>query len=381
MPLHDISYQHWKGVHVGLWGRRWVIASNGLIACLQNRWMRHLVLLCWVAALGMAAIMFLVGQLLVADSIVVQWVANFSPELQSFARMLTTWLEHHPEISVRTTQNVLFYYFCIYLMRVSIFVLGMAIPWLITRDLASNAIIIYSSKAVSRGDYLLGKFSTAFGLIAFTWLGPVCAAWFMGNLLAPDWRFFWHARAALGHVFLYGLSSMCILSLLALGVSATSAKEKSTPALWFMWWIIGGVVTPIATHTQPWLRHLSFNYNLDQLALSLFRLGDDLKTAQDNIPVLGNMLKSIRAETMTALNAPAIWGAISALVIMLGVAAFVIEAGLTGLVGPNGAGKSTLIQIITGQLQPSSGSLTVFGQVPWNNPPLLRRIGYCPEGE
>lgn len=60
---------------------------------------------------------------------------------------------------------------------------------------------------------------------------------------------------------------------------------------------------------------------------------------------------------------------------------FQIEAGLTGLVGPNGAGKSTLIQIITGQLQPSSGSLTVFGEIPWNNPRLIQRIGYCPEGE
>jgi len=60
---------------------------------------------------------------------------------------------------------------------------------------------------------------------------------------------------------------------------------------------------------------------------------------------------------------------------------FEIESGLTGLVGPNGAGKSTLIEIITGQLQPSSGRLTVFGQVPWNNPSLIQRIGYCPEGE
>jgi ABC-2 type transport system ATP-binding protein len=60
---------------------------------------------------------------------------------------------------------------------------------------------------------------------------------------------------------------------------------------------------------------------------------------------------------------------------------FHIEPGLTGLVGPNGAGKSTLIQIITGQLEPSSGKLTVFGERPWNNPALARRIGYCPEGE
>ena len=60
---------------------------------------------------------------------------------------------------------------------------------------------------------------------------------------------------------------------------------------------------------------------------------------------------------------------------------FEIGPGLVGLVGPNGAGKSTLIQLITGQLRPSSGELTVFGEVPWNNPPLLRRLGYCPERE
>jgi ABC-2 type transport system ATP-binding protein len=60
---------------------------------------------------------------------------------------------------------------------------------------------------------------------------------------------------------------------------------------------------------------------------------------------------------------------------------FEIGPGLVGLVGPNGAGKSTLIQIITGQLRPSSGELTVFGEVPWNNPRLLGRLGYCPERE
>src|ERR1043165_6116353 len=69
------------------------------------------------------------------------------------------------------------------------------------------------------------------------------------------------------------------------------------------------------------------------------------------------------------------------LVMGLNNVSFEIEPGLTGLVGPNGAGKSTLIQIITGQLQPSSGALTVFGEKPWNNPRLLKRIGYVPERE
>ncbi|MBK1877737.1 ABC transporter ATP-binding protein [Pelagicoccus mobilis] len=60
---------------------------------------------------------------------------------------------------------------------------------------------------------------------------------------------------------------------------------------------------------------------------------------------------------------------------------FEIPAGITGLVGPNGAGKSTLIKLVTGQLAPSSGRLSVFGEKPRNNPKLLSRIGYCPERE
>jgi len=325
MPLHDTSYKHWDGVHLGVWQRRLVIARNGLTLCLQNKWMRYVVMLCWASALVMAVILFLVGQLLVADSIVVRWVANFSPQLQSFARMLTTWLEQHPEISVRTTQNVLFYYFCTNLLRASIFALGMAIPLLVTRDLASNAIIIYSSKAVSRMDYLLGKFAMAFGLMALTWLGPAFAAWFLGNLLAPDWRFFWHSRAALFNTLLYSLISMGILSTISLGISAISGREKSTPALWYIWWILGGAVAQIAERTQPWLRHISFNYNLEQIGLAIFRLGNDIGTARDNVPILGEMLRNIPPQTMTALSAPALVGAVAASLIMMGLAALIIH--------------------------------------------------------
>jgi ABC-2 type transport system ATP-binding protein len=60
---------------------------------------------------------------------------------------------------------------------------------------------------------------------------------------------------------------------------------------------------------------------------------------------------------------------------------FELEAGLNGLVGPNGAGKSTLLQIVTGQLRPSSGTLSVFGQTPWSDPRLRQRVGYVPERE
>jgi hypothetical protein len=199
------------------------------------------------------------------------------------------------------------------------------LPLLVTRDLASKAIIIYASKALNRSDYFLGKFCTAFGLLSLTWLGPVCAAWFLGNLVAPDWRFFWHSRAALGHALVYGISSLVVLSLLALGVSALSSKEKSTPVFWYLWWILGGVVGPIAAQTQPWLRHVSFKYNLDQLALAVFRPGEDIRIAQENIPLLGDMLRNIPRDALAALSAPALTGALLGLAVMVAVAASILN--------------------------------------------------------
>jgi ABC-2 type transport system ATP-binding protein len=56
-----------------------------------------------------------------------------------------------------------------------------------------------------------------------------------------------------------------------------------------------------------------------------------------------------------------------------------IPPGITGLLGPNGAGKSTFMKLITGQIKPSKGSVTVFGEPMWGNPAIYRRIGFCPE--
>lgn len=56
-----------------------------------------------------------------------------------------------------------------------------------------------------------------------------------------------------------------------------------------------------------------------------------------------------------------------------------VPPGITGLLGPNGAGKSTFMKLITGQLRPSKGTLTVLGEPIWGNQSLYFRIGFCPE--
>jgi ABC-2 type transport system ATP-binding protein len=54
-----------------------------------------------------------------------------------------------------------------------------------------------------------------------------------------------------------------------------------------------------------------------------------------------------------------------------------IAPGITSLVGPNGAGKSTLMNLMTGLLRPTRGSIRLLG-IPTDEPErLFRKLGYC----
>lgn len=58
---------------------------------------------------------------------------------------------------------------------------------------------------------------------------------------------------------------------------------------------------------------------------------------------------------------------------------FEVESGeIFGLLGPNGAGKSTTIKMLTGQLQPRSGTVHILGkEMGRNDSDIQSRIGVC----
>jgi ABC-2 type transport system ATP-binding protein len=60
-----------------------------------------------------------------------------------------------------------------------------------------------------------------------------------------------------------------------------------------------------------------------------------------------------------------------------GVSFDVKEGSIFAILGPNGAGKTTLIKCMLGMIKPSSGSVNVFGKIPF--PDGLKDASFVPE--
>ena len=189
--------------------------------------------------------------------------------------------------------------------------------------------MVYSSRAISRFDYLGSKLAGLLGVLTLSWLGPLVAAWFLGNVVAPDWSFFWHSRAALFNAFLTVVPSMIVVALVAHASSALSSKGRIAVGVWLAVWLLTAPLVGIANHTHGWLANFSISYNIDRLAVAVFSPYQDFARARDNLPFFNSLFGQLPADGQVMAEKIQSWGESA---VMAPAVALAIMAGLAVLI-------------------------------------------------
>lgn len=295
------QYRRWEGQSVGVWQRRRSIARYGLRLCLSGKIIKIFLVLAFAQTFILGGVFFLFGQLVAPESALLGWIESLGGErIVRVFSALTSWALLYPEICVDGIYRIMYYLMTFSSPFLSMIIVALFVHRLIANDLASNAIVIYNSKALTRWDYLIGKFLVVSTILSVVWLLPVIASWFLSNFLSPDWSFFYHSFPSLLRGVTIGVVAVTSLSCLALLVSSLAKKTGAAVAYWILGWFSLSIIGSVASYAHPALNYISPTQAIYGLSAGIFRILDLATNAQDMLPFFGGFFRS-----MSDVNDPA----------------------------------------------------------------------------
>ncbi len=269
--------------------RRWVITSTGLRQLLATRFFRLLLTLAWTAGVGMAACGLVFSQSVATGGWLERAATAFGPRAEALASAFGGLVLLYPDVCVTGLFTVVFWLQSFLGLWLCLVALTVLVPRLVTRDRASNALIIYLARPLTSVDYLVGKLGIVAGLLGLLWTGPLLFGWALSMLFAPNSDFLVYSISPLLRALLFNGVSLVVLAAVALGASALTRSSRITILLWISLWIIAGTLAG-GSRSPEWLRRVSFTYNLHALRAHTLRLDTTLINAAEQLPLLSATL-------------------------------------------------------------------------------------------
>jgi ABC-2 type transport system permease protein len=230
MPIFDQGYQHWSG-HLSGHAWRWLaITRQGLRTGLSGRYLRLALLLAWLPAIILAAMLCLWG-LLERQS---EYIATFSPLLGFLDPAM---------LSDPREYRVVFWKLCYsYFLGVelwfSMILILMVGPNLISQDLRYNALPLYFSRPLRRFDYFFGKLGVIVALLCMVVIVPSIVAYVLGLLFSLDLSIIRDTYRILLASIAYGLVIAVSAGLLILALSSLSRNSRYIALFWLGVWLV-----------------------------------------------------------------------------------------------------------------------------------------------
>ena len=318
----SLDLSRWQEKPRGVAYRRWVILSTGLRQLLKTRIFRFLLILAWTAGLLMAAIGFLFSQSIASGGWLETLAANFGVRAQAAATALGALVLLFPDVCIGGLFTLIFWLQSYAGLALSLIGLTLIVPRLVTRDRASNALIIYLARPLTSTDYLLGKLGVIVGILVLLWTGPLLAGWALSMALSSDGDFLVYSAQPLLRALTFNAISLVVLAAISLGVSAINRSSRNTIVLWIGLTFILGVVTT-NPNAPDWLKRSSFTRNLSEVRQSTFRMDEAFIKAGTELPLVNRSFARSLTRSGEKTRPTDTRGAFTGLAVMVALSSFV----------------------------------------------------------
>ena len=252
MPVHDLGYRAWLGRRMPRLLRPWVVAKSGIALVWRRKWLRLMILVAWLPivfpSLGIFVFEFsstepdfqrvivqlmrspMLNQAEIADAILAD---PDSARHQVWATLILAFFRYPQAIAM-------------------VLVVGMIAPMMISYDLRSKAYLMYFSRPLTPGEYIVGKTAVVWFFLVLIATLPALALYVFGVLLSPDLSVIWETWDI--PLRILGATGVLIVptTALALCYSAFTSESRYATFAWFATWAMGGVAYRILTFAgQP----------------------------------------------------------------------------------------------------------------------------------
>jgi len=273
MPIFDQGYQHWNGRLSGH-GWRWLaITRQGVEAQRKNPWIRGVVAVALIPAVGLSAFLVLWGLLEQQSSVLTPFLFLF--------RGLPKEVMDGPKGYRGVFWTLAFHAFLHLELFFSMLLVLLVGPNLISQDLRFNTIPLYFSRPVRRVDYFLGKLGVIATFVAMVSIFPAVLAYAIGVAFSLDVNVFRDTGHLLVASVTYGLVVVVSSGTLMLAISSLSRNSRMVGAMWIgLWlvsWVAGNILTTLVR--QDWCPTVSYLHDLLRIREALI----DTRSARNKL--------------------------------------------------------------------------------------------------
>lgn len=238
MPIFDQGYQHWTGTLSGHAWRGPAIARHGVRVGRKSRFVRVLIFLACLPAIVLAIALCGWGLLERGSDL----IAPLKPFLRN---IIDPQMLDAPKTFRVPFWTICYDYFLLTELRVSLVLVLLVGPSLISQDLRFNALPLYFSRPLRRYDYFLGKLGVIVAFISMVTIVPSLIAYTLGLLFSLDLSIIRDTYWLLLSCTAYGLIIAISSGVLMLALSSLSRNSRYVGLFWLGIWIISSMVSNI----------------------------------------------------------------------------------------------------------------------------------------